>query len=331
MHKLDGYRHLPGAHCASTALNNVSRFYGHALTEPLCLGLAEGLSFISIDLPGSSPSHLLMGRSRYLEQRFFENIGVPFQWREGDDARSAWQAVRASIDRNVPVLLRTDLHFLSYYNSRTHFSGHVVVLVGYDETVGNALLSDTHFETLQTVDLEALDAARSSSDGITPLRYHAFAVKPFDLPSDLGKLARRALAHQARHLLEVRETGPAKFGVAGMEHLARTFSSWREAPDWKWCARYAYQMIEKRGTGGGNFRRLYAGFLSEAASWLPGLDLAGRAERMTEIADRWTALADHLRAISESEAPEGFEEAGRMMGGIAELERVFFTETAALS
>lgn len=331
MHKLDGYRHFPGAHCASTALNNVSRFYGHALTEPLCLGLAEGLSFITIELPESSPSRLLMGRSRYLEQRFFENIGVPFQWREDDDAQSAWRAARASIDRNVPVLLRTDLHFLRYYNSRTHFTGHVVVLVGYDEAAGKALLSDTHFETFQTVDLEELAAARSSNHGFTPLRCHAFEVKPFDLPSDLGALARRALAHQARHLLEVRETGPAKFGVTGMEHLARTFPSWAEAPDWKWCARYAYQLIEKRGTGGGNFRRLYAAFLSEAASWLPGLDFAGRAERMTEIADRWTALADHLRAISESEAPAGFEEAGRLMGGITELERAFFTEAAALS
>jgi hypothetical protein len=331
MQELDGYRHVPGAHCASTALNNVARFYGHALTEPLCLGLAEGLSFAAVELPESSPSHLLMGRSRFLEQRFFENIGVPFAWREDDDPQRAWEAARASIDRNVPVLLRTDLRYLRYYNSKTHFTGHVVVLAGYDEGAGKALLSDTHFETFQTVDLEELAAARSSQHGFSPLQNHAFEVKPFDLPSDLGEVARRAIAHQAQSLLEVREIGPAKFGVGGMEHLARTFPTWREAPDWKWCARFAYQLIEKRGTGGGNFRHLYAGFLAEAASWLPGHDLAARVEQMREIADLWTALADHLKAVSESEEPEGFGEAGIMMAGIAARERAFFTETAAFS
>ena len=55
-------------------------------------------------------------------------------------------------------------------------------------------------------------------------------------------------------------------------------------------------MIERRGTGGGNFRLMYSRFLAEA-----GRDEAGIA---AEAAAGWTALAGSLLAASEAEAPE---------------------------
>jgi hypothetical protein len=78
-----------------------------------------------------------------------------------------------------------------------------------------------------------------------------------------------------------------------MEHLARTFGEWAQAPDWSWCARFAYQVIERRGTGGGNFRRLYARFLSEARP-APGRGLSALSARMAAIADGGPA-AMHLK------------------------------------
>ncbi len=55
-------------------------------------------------------------------------------------------------------------------------------------------------------------------------------------------------------------------------------------------------MIERRGTGGGNFRLMYSRFLAEA-----GRDEAGLAARGAE---QWTGLATALLAASESETPE---------------------------
>ena len=47
--------------------------------------------------------------------------------------------------------------------------------------------------------------------------------------------------------------------------MAGEIESWPEATDdWRWCARFNYQVIERRGTGGANFRRMYARFLEEA-------------------------------------------------------------------
>ena len=65
--------------------------------------------------------------------------------------------------------------------------------------------------------------------------------------------------------------------------------------DWQWCARFCYQVIERRGTGGGNFRLMYSRFLDEA-----GRDEAPLA---AEAAGRWTTLAEHLLAASEADEP----------------------------
>ena len=330
MRLLEGFTHYPGAHCGSTALNNVARFYGHPLTEPLCFGIAEGMGFMTIVLPGRSPTHLAMGRNPLLEERFFHNLRIPFQWTQLGDPGAAWRAAREAIDRNVPVLLRTDLHDLPYYHTKTHFSGHVVVLAGYDEPAGKAILSDTHFETLQAIDLEDLARARRSPHPPHPLQNHFVVVEPFTIPDDLAPVLRKAIAHQAKSMLEPPDVAPAKAGVPGMEHLARTFEEWAVASDWSWCARFAYQIIERRGTGGGNFRQLYARFLAEADRLLPERGLADLAARMAAVADRWTDLATHLKGVSEAAKPSGFREAGDRMAEIAAGERAYYTAALAL-
>jgi hypothetical protein len=68
------------------------------------------------------------------------------------------------------------------------------------------------------------------------------------------------------------------------------------ADDWQWCARFAYQVIERRGTGGGAFRLMYSRFLEEA-----GRDEAPLA---AAAAARWTELAQAFRLASESGEPD---------------------------
>ncbi|MFQ5457790.1 MAG: BtrH N-terminal domain-containing protein [Myxococcota bacterium] len=331
MHRLEKFHHHPGAHCGSTALADVARFHGQALSEPLCLGIGEGLGFAVAEGAADAPSRLVMGRNSDMEARFFENLGVAFEWeKDADDAR-AWQHAKDRVDAGTPALLRTDLRYLPYYKSKTHFTGHVVVLAGYDEGRGVAYLADTQFPGLQEAPLPALEKARTSRHGMAPLRNHAFPVAPFTLPRDRGGLYRRAIASQARKMRDGRDLGLAKTGTLGMRHLADTFPAWAEVSDWQWCARFAYQFIEKRGTGGGNFRRLYAEFLAQAAPHAPGLDLLGRAVQMMEIAEGWSALARALKAVSEARAPDGFQEAGRMMSEIADREDAFFTWAAAIA
>ena len=86
-------------------------------------------------------------------------------------------------------------------------------------------------------------------------------------------------------------------GLDAVRRLSEEAGAWPEvAEDWKWCARFGYQVIERRGTGGGAFRLMYSRFLEEAGR--PEAPLAA------EAAARWTELAGAFHAASESEDPE---------------------------
>ncbi len=86
-------------------------------------------------------------------------------------------------------------------------------------------------------------------------------------------------------------------GLDAVRRLAEEAGSWPEATeDWQWCARFGYQVIERRGTGGGAFRLMYSRFLEEAGR--PEATLAA------EAAARWTELAAAFHAASEREDPD---------------------------
>ena len=87
-------------------------------------------------------------------------------------------------------------------------------------------------------------------------------------------------------------------GLPALRRFVAEVGSWPEATaDWKWSARFNYQVIERRGTGGGNFRALYSRFLAEV----------GRTEEAAlaaAAAAAWTALAGALFAASEGDEPD---------------------------
>lgn len=87
-------------------------------------------------------------------------------------------------------------------------------------------------------------------------------------------------------------------GLPALERLAAEAGSWpEEVEDWRWCARFAYQVIERRGTGGGAFRPMYSRFLAEAGRD-EGAPLAAAA------GERWSELAEAFRRASEREEPD---------------------------
>ncbi len=134
------------------------------------------------------------------------------------------------------------------------------MLAGYDDEV--ALLSDTGFEQLQTTRLANLERARHSGHPAYPLEGHMFTVAELD-PAQLEAAVPRAIERAVAEMLEppFGEFG----GLPAIDRLAAEAGSWpRAVEDWQWCARFAYQVIERRGTGGGAFRLMYSRFLAEA-------------------------------------------------------------------
>jgi hypothetical protein len=288
-----GYSHTPGNHCGSTGLRNLLAFHGREVSEEMAFGLGAGACFYYVAVEGQSPSRFTNGRTARLEEQFVELTGAPLRLETSDDPEAAWETARDVVDSGRPALLLTDLYHLDHYGRSAHFPGHAVVLAGYDDEL--AYLSDTGFEQLQTTRLDNLALARHEQHPVFPLAGHLFHVPDGAALGDPREAAPRAIARAAEQMLE-----PAfgEFqGIPALRRLAAEVREWpRAAEDWQWCARFGYQVIERRGTGGGNFRRMYARFLEEAGY--------AEAEVAAVAAERWTALAAAFLAASDSEDPD---------------------------
>jgi hypothetical protein len=316
-----GFVHTPGHHCGSTALRNLLGFHGVEISEEMAFGLGAGAGFYYLAMEDSSPSRWFNGRTARLEETFRELAGAALELRTfGVEAsEAAWDAARLQVDAGRPVLLLTDIYYLDHYGSSAHFPGHAVVLAGYDEEVAH--LSDTAFEELQTTRLENLARARHSGHPAYPLEGHMFTVAEEIDRGQLEAAVPRAIAQAASEMLEP-PFGPFA-GIPALERLTEEAGSWPEAvEDWQWCARFAYQVIERRGTGGGCFRLMYSRFLEEA----------GREEAplAAEAATRWTALADAFKAASEEDEPRQqlWHAVGSGAEQVLEAERTLWTALA---
>ncbi len=321
MPSVPAYTHHPGHHCGSTALRNLLGHHGVEISEEMAFGVGAGACFYYVTLEDASPSRWFNGRTARLEESFNELTGGAAlslrTFEKGDEG--AWEAARAEIDEGNPVLLLTDLYYLDHYGNSAHFPGHAVVLAGYDEEV--ARLSDTGFEELQTTRLENLDRARHSKHPAYPLAGHMFTAAGTISPERLREAIPAAIERAAQAMVEPEFRGFS--GLDAVRRLAEEAGSWPEAAeDWQWCARFGYQVIERRGTGGGAFRLMYSRFLEEA----------GREEAplAAEAAARWTDLAAAFRVASERDDPDAalwreIDSAARL---VAEAEERLWTSLA---
>lgn len=323
-HLIPGWVHRPGAHCASTAISDVMTFRGHPFTEAFCFGLGAGLGFAYFESPLANPTRLTAVRSRMLESRFFEHIGWPFSWHTDRDPQHALETAKESLQHDAPLLIHADIAHLPYYNTTTHFPGHVIALWGFDDEQETVLAADTGWPELLPVPYAKLNQARYDGTPVMKSTGDYYSV-PQGLPvAELTAAVRQALRQQARDLFGLKIDLPGVFGFEGMKRAAAGLPGWTEAPDWKWCARWLYQVIEKRGTGGGAFRLLYSHFLEEIRGLDPKLSELAPAEDMQKIAAAWTELALRLKELSEGEAPTGLAEAAGMLASILAREEKFF-------
>ncbi len=277
-----GYRHVPGNHCGSTALRNLLAFHGLELSEEMAFGLGAGACFYYVVARRAVAVALHQrahGEARGAVRRADRHRAAA--WTPPRTPSDSWRPRRAtSSTRGRPALLLSDLYFLDHYGKSAHFPGHAVVLAGYDDEV--AYLSDTAFEELQTTRLENLAKARHAQHPVYPLAGHMFSVARRRGPHDPREAVPRAIERAVEQMFE-----PALGEYQGLPALGASqarSASWPDATeDWQWCARFNYQVIERRGTGGGNFRRMYARFLEEAgyeeARSRPPPPSAGRSSR----------------------------------------------------
>lgn len=317
---IENWYHKPGRHCASTAIRDAMRFHGIDWNEALCFGLGRGLGVFYMRAPGFSPSRLLHTRCADLEKHFFESLGLDFAWNTAGDDRESLVLAKSHIDSGIPVLLQTDIFFIPYYNSKTHFNRHAVLMWGYDDEAEIGYLSDTQFEGLKEAPLDSLAKARNSKHPPGPVKYDFFPMTKLRFEKSIESSMIEATKTQAFELMGPASDYPIKLGLKALEELARDLPSWAEAEDWQWSARFSYQTIEKRGTGGSAFRKMYAEFLDQVENISPKIKKLDLSAKMRRIANKWSELALLFKEISEMNKPAKLDEAAAIVNTIHDLE-----------
>ena len=295
-------RHTPGRHCGSTGIRDLIDFHGLDFDEPMCFGIGAGLGLWYLKggrLPASRMIHV---RSLDLEHQFFTRIGTPFAWRQYENPQDSEDDLRACLDKGRPAIIQTDIYHLPYYQSRTHFPGHLITVWGYDAKDRVFFVTDTERPDIQTVSFEEMKAARFSGGGIFDLRGNLFAPESLPAPNDdLPEIIRQAIAYNSRVLLD---DGLETQGLRALAAWQAELDAWPDFEDWQWTARLAYQIIAKRGTGGGGFRLMYHDFLMTARKILKGTISQNMIDRMARAAASWTGLAEALKSASEKTVPD---------------------------
>lgn len=323
-HGIAGFPHAQGVHCASTSLANLVRYYGGDWSEEMVFGLGAGIGAYLYQ-SASFPNRAFIGRCPYLEEEFFRTLGVPFRWESGPVL--PWPKIRSCLDRGVPVIGLADLRYLDYYDTVSLFGGHTLVLIGYDDD-GNVYVSDMNEPSIQRTSLAGLRRALGSVSPLTPgfPPNQWAAVEPFALPA-LEHLILPAIRRNAEAMLHP----PQPFlGLPALRQLAADFRRWPELSDWRRLALMFYEFVEKRGSGGAAFRRLYSQFLQEAETYVPAIGRLEASARMHEIAERWKYLCQTLMDGCRDRNPGVFSKAAKVMEEIAEAESSLFEQLLTL-
>ncbi|MFT4569443.1 MAG: hypothetical protein ACI8TX_000661 [Hyphomicrobiaceae bacterium] len=338
---IDTYQSFPGEHCGSVAMRGLLNHYCDLqLPEAAVFGLGSGVDSVLIANPSMNPAVVLFGRTATMEIDLGSALGIDYREVTERDDNVAWQMVRDEVIAGRPTMLSGDIFYLDYREFTVHFPGHRFVLVGFDDESHNAFIADRVRPEAETCSYAALATSRNPTEGMSTHnlwgRFHS--TKPERSLSEASRFAidrtvRRMLSDSSADLgsLAGADTRVVT-GVAGTRAFANEVRTWGEREDRAWLASYNARCIEKFGNGGGNFRRMYAGFLEWTRTMDPSLVPDGAAQLAVQAADGWTAVADILARAAEDGASIGlFEEAARGTSEVADLEQRLFETLGSVS
>ncbi len=249
--KISDFTHLPGNNCITTAIRNILNFYGYRYREAMIFGLAEGIGFTFRIIAGLDNPYLGGAGSQMLES-FCRNLHLDFQVTEFDTDQDAWEDLREHIDKQIPIICQVDLKHLPYFKSRTHFAGHRVIPVEYnDESI---FLADTGFRKIRECPISCFIEARKSSYPPHEPRRKRWSIDHVSERPFVEETVTKAL-YNVYSKFERQEPG------YDLEQIFQLKDHLQDYHD----SRMLYQQIEKAGTGGGLSRRMFAEFLDQSA------------------------------------------------------------------
>ncbi|MCR9096962.1 MAG: BtrH N-terminal domain-containing protein [bacterium] len=332
---IDDYRIHPGEHCGSASMRGLLAFYCDLqLPEDATFGLGAGLGSGFIDQrdnPQADYAVAVFGRTATFEVDLGRHLGIDYRERTEDDDDHAWAVVREEVLAGRPTMLAGDIFYLDYRDYKVNFPSHRFVLMGFDDEREEVYIGDRIREKFEICSLAAVKISRNAP---TPMsdrnrwgRFHDTAVG-----NDLRTAAETAIRTCAASMLGENESSSfpgAKLGVEGTRAYGDALPSVAALANAEATASFNAPLLEKFGNGGGNFRRLYAGFLTWARALDEKLVPESAPDLCVSAADEWTAASgDILRARDTPGDPGPWKDAAGHIARAAELEETLFTRLA---
>jgi hypothetical protein len=269
---LPGFEPRTGGHCESSAILNALSYLGYGLSEADIVGGGGAPAFLFTN----DAFPFIGGRNEEMRENFLAAAGIPFEAVIPESDDGDWKGIAARLEGGLPLLLRVDMRWLPYLYGGKYgspymsFGGHWICLFGIDFGAAEALVTDTANIGPRSVKLGDLDKARSSTTKTFPPRgeYAWIEPKPAAWSLDPDALAKSALAtvlgnYDASGAWPGTKKKPL-VGLAGLEAFPGALAAIHEmVPAYMLASAYSYMAgsIERNGTGGAAFRRLFRDFL----------------------------------------------------------------------
>ncbi|NHZ92753.1 DUF4872 domain-containing protein [Massilia sp. CCM 8733] len=331
------FKPFSGVHCESTMLVNLLGQQGVALSEDMVFGLGMGLSYIHWQSSGM-PYPFIGGRVKpdLLAENLSAVLGVKFDVRESSSDSRAMNNALGALEEGKLVGLKLDHYYLEYFREKAvHFHAHYATMYKADEQ--GAWLVDT--EDAQGGGYTSFDSLTEARSAKGPMSSKSLSVTVADGPwlAELREnLAARlptaffiALAANAHTYLNP----PIKnMGYKGILTTSEKITGWLDEIDHPGEALPIIAMLmERAGTGGGMFRRIYARFLKQGGKLTGVKELAPAAKEFDAIADLWTEVAHLIERAGKSGSKDALASAGTLLAEISAREQAQFTALEALA
>jgi len=333
-HLIDDFQIYPGEHCGSVAMRGLLDYYCDLkLPEAAVFGLGAGVASVFMNGAAMDPPLVLFGRTLSMESDLGQNLGIDYREQTESDDDEAWRLVREETLAGRPVMLSGDIFYLDYRDYKVHFPAHRFILLGFDDEAEQAFIGDRIRDEPETCSLGAVRRSRNAPVGVSSENLWG-SFQNTHVGTDLRTAAERAIRQCARQMLEPadlpeEQRSSVAIGLEATRKYAAALPAVHGREDAQAIASFNASCLEKFGNGGGNFRRLYAGFLSWARELDAKLVPATAPQLATDAADAWTAASAALfRASDSPEEAANYEEAGKHVERAAELESALFTQLA---
>lgn len=276
---IENFHNKPGKHCISTSLRDVFEYNGFMFSEEMIFGLDSGLGFHLCEATHKLGSLFVGGKSNLFEGNICNNLGVNLIQNVPQNDMSAWLEVKQFVDKKIPVMVFADMYYLDYFQKKQPpFGGHMIVIIGYDLTKKEVYVSERLDDLLiekgpnqlLSISFSNLQLARSSEKDFISRPNRRWFVLEFPSELNIKSGIRKSIALNVERFLNSEENGikslhlfPLKLKTC-LDNIMESNLSLKELVYMtKKQLLFIYACIEKNGTGGGLFRKMYSGFVNE--------------------------------------------------------------------